>query len=124
MVDAESLPKYLFQESLSFEREQEALVPYGGLDRARAVLKVLAESAKGAGRRRILEKLASQGPALTRTDELHLFVAAAFLETIPVVPLISEWMAGLILGEALPVDLSAYAPGRFAAVFGTPLAFI
>jgi len=68
VVDADSLPKYLFQEILSFEREQEALVPHGGLDRARAVLKVLAESAKGAGRRRIRERLASRGPAPTEAE--------------------------------------------------------
>jgi glycine/D-amino acid oxidase-like deaminating enzyme len=46
----------------------------------------------------------------------NLFVAASFMETIPAVPLVSEWMAGMILGETLPVDLSAFAPGRFPAV--------
>ena len=43
------------------------------------------------------------------------FVAAAFMETIPAVPLASEWMASMILGETLPVDLSPYAPDRFLA---------
>jgi sarcosine oxidase subunit beta len=45
----------------------------------------------------------------------NLFVAAALLETITAVPLISDWMAGMILGEAPPVDLSLYAPDRFSA---------
>ncbi len=43
----------------------------------------------------------------------NVFVAAAFMETITAVPLVSEWMSGMILGEAPGVDLSAYAPGRF-----------
>ncbi len=43
----------------------------------------------------------------------NLFVAAAFMETITAVPLVSEWMSGMILGEAPGVDLGAYAPGRF-----------
>jgi sarcosine oxidase subunit beta len=43
----------------------------------------------------------------------NLFVAAAFMQTITAVPLISDWMAGMILGEALPVDLSLFAPERF-----------
>ena len=45
----------------------------------------------------------------------NLFVAAAFMETITAVPLVSEWMSGTILGEAPPVDLGAYAPDRFRA---------
>jgi glycine/D-amino acid oxidase-like deaminating enzyme len=48
----------------------------------------------------------------------NLFVAAAFMETITSVPLISEWMTSMILGEALPVDLSAYAPDRFVTSGG------
>jgi sarcosine oxidase subunit beta len=44
----------------------------------------------------------------------NLFVAAAFLETITVVPVVSEWLAGMILGEAPPADLSRYAPDRFS----------
>ena len=46
----------------------------------------------------------------------NLFVAAAFMETITAVPLISDWMAGMILGEAPPVDLGLFAPGRFGAL--------
>lgn len=44
----------------------------------------------------------------------NLFVAAAFLETITALPVASEWMAGMILGEAAPVDLNLYSPDRFA----------
>jgi sarcosine oxidase, subunit beta len=43
----------------------------------------------------------------------NLFVAAAFLETITVVPLMSDWMAGMILGEVPPVDMGLYAADRF-----------
>lgn len=43
----------------------------------------------------------------------NLFVAAGFMQTITSVPIISAWMAQMILGQALPVDLSAYAPSRF-----------
>jgi glycine/D-amino acid oxidase-like deaminating enzyme len=45
----------------------------------------------------------------------NLFVAASFLETITAVPVASEWMAGMILGEDLPVDLTAFSPERFSA---------
>lgn len=45
----------------------------------------------------------------------NLFVAAAFLETITVVPLICDWIAGMIVGEAPPVDLALFAPARFAS---------
>ena len=44
----------------------------------------------------------------------NLFVAAAFLETITAVPVASEWMAEMILGESPPVDLAPFAPDRFA----------
>jgi glycine/D-amino acid oxidase-like deaminating enzyme len=44
----------------------------------------------------------------------NLFVAAAFLETITALPVASEWMAGMILGESIPVDLSRYIPDRFS----------
>jgi sarcosine oxidase subunit beta len=44
----------------------------------------------------------------------NLFVAAAFMQTITAVPLISAWMARMILGGTPPVDLSPFAPGRFA----------
>jgi glycine/D-amino acid oxidase-like deaminating enzyme len=43
----------------------------------------------------------------------NLFVAAAFMETITAVPLVCDWMAGMILGEAPPADLGLFAPGRF-----------
>jgi sarcosine oxidase subunit beta len=46
----------------------------------------------------------------------NLFVAASFLETITAVPVASEWMAGMILGEGAPVDLSPFAPDRFGVV--------
>jgi glycine/D-amino acid oxidase-like deaminating enzyme len=45
----------------------------------------------------------------------NLFVAAAFLETITAVPVASEWMASLILGERAPVDLALFAPDRFSS---------
>jgi sarcosine oxidase subunit beta len=43
----------------------------------------------------------------------NLFVAAAFMETITAVPVASEWMADMILGDSPPVDLSLFAPDRF-----------
>ena len=46
----------------------------------------------------------------------NLFVAAAFMETITAVPLICDWMAGMILGEVPPADLTLFSPGRFGAV--------
>lgn len=45
----------------------------------------------------------------------NLFVAAAFLETITAVPVASEWMAAMILGEDAPVDLALFAPDRFSS---------
>jgi sarcosine oxidase subunit beta len=44
----------------------------------------------------------------------NLFVAAAFLETITAVPVVSEWMASMILGERPPADLGLFAPHRFS----------
>jgi sarcosine oxidase subunit beta len=44
----------------------------------------------------------------------NLFVATAFLETITAVPVASEWMADMILGESPPVDLALFAPDRFS----------
>ena len=44
----------------------------------------------------------------------NLFVAAAFMQTITAVPLICDWMAGMILGETPPADLSPFDPHRFA----------
>lgn len=43
----------------------------------------------------------------------NLFVAAGLLQTITSIPIISAWMAQMILGETLSVDLSAYNPARF-----------
>jgi len=43
----------------------------------------------------------------------NLFVAAAFLETITAVPVASEWMASVILGERAPLDTALFAPDRF-----------
>ncbi len=45
----------------------------------------------------------------------NLFVAGAFLETITAVPVVSEWMASMILGEAVPVDVALFAPDRFSS---------
>jgi sarcosine oxidase subunit beta len=44
----------------------------------------------------------------------NLFVAAGFMQTITSVPIISGWMAQMILGQDLPVDLSLYSPARFS----------
>ena len=46
----------------------------------------------------------------------NLFVAAGFMETITTVPLICDWMAGMILGETPPADLGLFSPGRFGAL--------
>jgi glycine/D-amino acid oxidase-like deaminating enzyme len=43
----------------------------------------------------------------------NLFVAAGFIQTITSVPVVSPWMAQMILGNELPVDLSAFSPNRF-----------
>jgi len=45
----------------------------------------------------------------------NLFVAAGFLLSITVLPLLSEWIARMILGESVPADLGLYAPSRFSA---------
>jgi len=44
----------------------------------------------------------------------NLFVAAAFMETITIVPLICDWIAGMIIGEPPPADLGLFAPARFS----------
>jgi glycine/D-amino acid oxidase-like deaminating enzyme len=44
----------------------------------------------------------------------NLFVAAGFLLTITAIPVLSDWMARMILGETLPVSLEQYSPARFA----------
>jgi glycine/D-amino acid oxidase-like deaminating enzyme len=43
----------------------------------------------------------------------NLFVAAGFMQTITSVPIVSQWMAQMILDEPLPVDLGRYSPARF-----------
>lgn len=43
----------------------------------------------------------------------NLYVATSLEETITAVPLISEWMAGMILGQTPPVSMDAYSPARF-----------
>jgi glycine/D-amino acid oxidase-like deaminating enzyme len=45
----------------------------------------------------------------------NLFVAAGFLLTITALPLLSEWMSRMILGETLPVDLELFSPSRFTS---------
>jgi sarcosine oxidase subunit beta len=44
----------------------------------------------------------------------NLFVAAGFLLTITTLPVLSEWMAQMILGEKPPVALDLYSPNRFS----------
>jgi sarcosine oxidase subunit beta len=46
-------------------------------------------------------------------DRENLFVAAGFMQTITAIPVVSQWMALLIMDEPLPVDLSGYSPERF-----------
>jgi len=46
-------------------------------------------------------------------DRENIFVAAGFMQTITTLPVASEWMANMILGEHYPADLDAYTPGRF-----------
>jgi sarcosine oxidase subunit beta len=46
----------------------------------------------------------------------NLFVAAAFMETITVAPLMCDWVAGMILGETPPADLGLFSPDRFGAL--------
>jgi glycine/D-amino acid oxidase-like deaminating enzyme len=43
----------------------------------------------------------------------NFFVAAGFMQTITAIPVVSPWMAQMILGEDLPIDLSIYSPARF-----------
>lgn len=44
----------------------------------------------------------------------NLFVAAGFMQTITSLPVISPWMAQMILDKDLAVDLSAFSPARFS----------
>lgn len=46
-------------------------------------------------------------------ERANLFVAAGFMQTITALPLVSEWMARMLLHEPLPVDLGLFAPNRF-----------
>jgi glycine/D-amino acid oxidase-like deaminating enzyme len=43
----------------------------------------------------------------------NLFVATSLMETITVVPLLAEWMAGMLRGQQPPLGLDLYAPARF-----------
>jgi sarcosine oxidase subunit beta len=52
----------------------------------------------------------------------NLFVAASFMQTITTVPVISDWLAGMLLGEAAPADLSLFAPSRFSSDRGEIIA--
>jgi glycine/D-amino acid oxidase-like deaminating enzyme len=45
----------------------------------------------------------------------NLFVAAGFLLTITALPLLSEWMAEMILNGTPPFPLDLYAPDRFSS---------
>jgi hypothetical protein len=44
----------------------------------------------------------------------NLFVYGACLQTISTIPVLSDWVAGMMLGEEPPMDLSLYSPARFA----------
>jgi sarcosine oxidase subunit beta len=43
----------------------------------------------------------------------NLYLATSLVETITAVPLLSEWMAMMIRGEAPPMSLDLYSPARF-----------
>ncbi len=43
----------------------------------------------------------------------NLFVAAGFMQTITSVPIVSPWMAKMILGADVPGNLSSFSPTRF-----------
>jgi sarcosine oxidase subunit beta len=43
----------------------------------------------------------------------NLFTAAGFMQTITSIPVVSEWMAQMLLGELLNVNLDGYSPARF-----------
>jgi sarcosine oxidase subunit beta len=45
----------------------------------------------------------------------NVFVAASFLVTITTLPLLSEWMADMIVEQEIDADLSPYAPNRFSS---------
>ena len=46
----------------------------------------------------------------------NLFAAASLVETITTVPLLSEWMATMLLGGEPPHSLAQFEPGRFFTV--------
>jgi hypothetical protein len=37
------------------------------------------------------------------------------MQTITAVPVVSDWLAGMLLGETAPADLSLFAPDRFSS---------
>ncbi len=43
----------------------------------------------------------------------NLFVAGSLVETITAVPVISEWIAAMLLGKELPHSLEQFSPARF-----------
>jgi sarcosine oxidase subunit beta len=43
----------------------------------------------------------------------NLFVAAGFMQTITSIPVVSPWMAQMILGEDIHPELSGFSPARF-----------
>jgi sarcosine oxidase subunit beta len=43
----------------------------------------------------------------------NLFVAGSLVETITAVPVISEWIAAMILGKNVPHSLEQFSPARF-----------
>jgi glycine/D-amino acid oxidase-like deaminating enzyme len=45
----------------------------------------------------------------------NLFVATSLEETLTTVPLLSEWMAKMFVGQTLPLPLEPYSPGRFSS---------
>ena len=57
-----------------------------------------------------------ENPLIGWLDPLdNLFTASSMMETITTVPLVSGWMADMLLGKQLDIDLSQFAPQRFAA---------
>ncbi len=53
-------------------------------------------------------------PLLGRVPERdNLFVAVGFMQTITSVPIVSGWIAQMIMGNPIPSDLQAYSPARF-----------
>jgi len=55
-----------------------------------------------------------ENPLIGWLDPLeNLFTASSMMETITTVPLVSQWMADMLLEKELTVDLSIFAPQRF-----------